>query len=102
MKLLGSTKSRIKKDKNGKNFPYAETKEVALIHCNAVNNSYHLYHFLYIFVPDKSFGQLLDTSPGNLISLKLLIQNFLILIDSLQIKIQSSRNRRQNKYHFSF
>ena len=70
MKLLGSTKSRIKKDKNSENFPYVETKEVVLINCNAVNNSYHLYHFLYIFVPDKSFGQLLDTSPGNFISLK--------------------------------
>ena len=70
MKLLGSTKSRIKKDKNGKNFPYAEYKEVVLIHCNAVNNSYHLYHFLYILVPDKSFGQLLDSSSGNFISLK--------------------------------
>ena len=45
MKLLGSTKSRIKKDKNGKNFPYAEYKEVVLIHCNAVNNTC-IYLFL--------------------------------------------------------
>ena len=30
MKLLGSTKSKITKDKNGENLPHLETTEVAL------------------------------------------------------------------------
>ena len=36
MKLLGSTKSKITKDKNGENVPYLEIIEVVLIHCNVV------------------------------------------------------------------
>ena len=40
MKLLGSTKSEITKDKNGENVPYLEITEVVLISCNVVNNSY--------------------------------------------------------------
>ena len=39
MKLLGSTKSKITKDKNWENVPYLEITEVVLIHCNVVNNS---------------------------------------------------------------
>ena len=41
MKLLGSTKNKIAKDKNGENVPYLEITEVVLIHCNVVNNSYN-------------------------------------------------------------
>ena len=40
MKLLGSTKSKIKKDKNGKNVPYLEIAQVALVHCNIFNNNF--------------------------------------------------------------
>ena len=40
MKLLGNTKSKITKDKNGENCPYSEITEVVLIHCNVVNNSH--------------------------------------------------------------
>ena len=39
-KLLGSTKSKINKDKNCKNVPYLEITEVVLIHCNIVNKDY--------------------------------------------------------------
>ena len=38
MKLLGSTKSKINKDKNGKNVPRLEITKVVLVHCNIVNN----------------------------------------------------------------
>ena len=41
MKLLGSTKNKIAKYKNGENVPYLEITEVVLIHCNVVNNSYN-------------------------------------------------------------
>ena len=40
MKLLGSTKSKLTKDKNGENIPYLEIAEVVLILCNVVDNSY--------------------------------------------------------------
>ena len=61
MKLFGSTKSKITKDKNGENVPHLEITEVVLIHCNIVNNDYQQdSRVLYTFVPNKSFGQLLD------------------------------------------
>ena len=60
IKLLGSTKSEISKDKNGENVPHIETTEVVLLLCNMVNNDYQQYStVLYIFVPNKPFGSLL-------------------------------------------
>ena len=45
--------------------------EVVLIHCNIVNNDYQQdSRVLHTFVPNKSFGQLLDISPKNFIFLK--------------------------------
>ena len=41
MKLLGSTKKVVDKDKNGENVPKLESVEVVLIHCNLVKNDYH-------------------------------------------------------------
>ena len=71
IKLLGSTKSKITKDKNGENVPHLEITEVVLIHCNIVNNDYQQdSRVLYTFVPNKSFGQLLDISPKNFLFLK--------------------------------
>ena len=71
MKLLRSTQSKITKDKNGENVPRLEITEVALVHCNMVNSDYqHDSRVLYTFVPNKSFGSLLDISPSNYIFLK--------------------------------
>ena len=68
MELLRSTKSKITKDKN---MPYLGITEVVLIHCNVVNNSYQQHsRILHTFVPNKSFGQLLDISPKNFMFLK--------------------------------
>ena len=68
MKLLGSTKNKITKNENGENVPNLEITEVVLVHCNIVNNNYQQNaRVLYTFVPNKSFGQLLDISPKNLI-----------------------------------
>ena len=59
MKLLGSTKSKLKKDENGENVPRLEITEIELIHCNIVNNDYQQdLRILYTLVPNKSFGQL--------------------------------------------
>ena len=41
MKLLGSTKKVVDKDKNGENVPKIESVEVVLVHCNLVKNDYH-------------------------------------------------------------
>ena len=66
MKLLESTKSKITKDENGENVPHLEITEVALVHCNIVNNDYQQdLRVLYTSIPNKSFGQLLDISPKN-------------------------------------
>ena len=70
-KLLGSTKSKITKNKHGENVSFLEITQVVLIHCNVVSNSYQQKsRVLYTFVPNKSFGQLLDISPKNVIFLK--------------------------------
>ena len=67
MKLLESTRSKITKDKNGENMPHSKITEVVLIHCNIANNNYQQQsRVLHTFVPDKSFGQLLDISPKKL------------------------------------
>ena len=51
--------------------PDLEVTEVVLIHYNFVNNDYQQdSRVLYIFVPNKSYGQLLDISLKNFIFLK--------------------------------
>ena len=71
MELLGSSKSKISKNENGKNVPQLEIDEVILVHCNIFNNNYQQdMPVLYKFVPNKSFVQLLDISPKNFIFLK--------------------------------
>ena len=71
MKLLGSTESKITKDKNGENVPHLEITEVVLVLYNIVNNDYQQdSRVLYTFIPNKSFGSLLDISPSNHIFLK--------------------------------
>ena len=80
MKLLGSTKTKITKDKNGENVPHLEITEVVLLHCNIVNSNYQQdSRALYISAPDKSFGQLLDISSKNFISLKTFNSEFLYI-----------------------
>ena len=80
MKLLGSTKSKINKDENDENVPHLAITEVALIHFNIVNNPYQQNsRVLYIFVPNKSFNQLLDISPKNFIFLKTFNSEFLYI-----------------------
>ena len=64
MKLLGSTQSKITKDKNGENVLHLEITEVVLVYCNLFNNDYQQdSRMLYTFVPNKPFGSLLEISP---------------------------------------
>ena len=71
MKLLGNTVSKTNKDKNGENVPNLEVAELVLVHCNLVNNNYQQdSRILYTFVPNKTFGSLLEISPKNYVFLK--------------------------------
>ena len=71
MKLLGSTESKITKDKNGENVPHLEVVELVLVHCNLVNNDYQQdSRIFYTFVPNKTFRSLLEISPTNQVFLK--------------------------------
>ena len=71
MKSLGSTKSKITEDKDGEIVPHLEIVELVLVHCNLVNNDYQQHsRILYTFVPNKTFGSLLEISPPNHVFLK--------------------------------
>ena len=61
MKILGSAKSKITKNENGKNVPHLEVTEVVLVNNDYQNDS----RVLYAIIPNKLFGQLLDISPKN-------------------------------------
>ena len=75
MKLLGNTKSKINKDKNGENMAHLEIAGVVLIQSNIVNNkNLQDSRLLYTFVPNKSFVQLSE------ISLKKFIFSFRIFM----------------------
>ena len=65
MKIL---ENKITKDKNCENVSYLESTEVILVPCSIVNNDYQQdSRVLYIFVPNESFGQLLEISLTNFI-----------------------------------
>ena len=67
MKLLGSIKKDVDKDKDGENVRKLECAEVVLVHCNLVKNDYqHTSKVLFSFVPNKQFGQLINISPHSL------------------------------------
>ena len=61
IKLLGSTKNNITKDKNGESLPHFKIPEIVLVHCNVVDSDYQQdSRVLYTFVPNKPFGSLLN------------------------------------------
>ena len=70
MKLLGSTESKITKDKNGENVPHLEITELVLVHCNLVNDCQQDSRMLYTFIPNKPFDILLEISSRHHIFLK--------------------------------
>ena len=71
MELLGSTESKITKDKNGENVPHLEVAELVLVYCNLVHNDYQQdSRILYTFVPSEPFRSLSEISPKSHIFLK--------------------------------
>ena len=90
MKLLGSTRKEVDKDKNGEDEPKLESVEVVLVHCNLVNNSYQqASKVLFTFVPNKQFGQLITISPHLLTMLKTTNAEF----QSIQVWFTDQNNR---------
>ena len=87
MRLLGSTKEDVDKDKNGEIVPKLESLEVVLVHCNLVKNDYqHSSKVLFTFVPNKQFGQLINISPQSLIMMNTVNTKF-SFVEGLQIKL---------------
>ena len=71
MKLLGSSKKVIDKNKDGEIVPRLETVKVVLVHCNLVNNNYQqASKVLFTLVPNKQFGQLITITPHSPTMLK--------------------------------
>ena len=67
MKLLGSTKKDVDKDKKGENVLKLEFVKFVLVRFNLVKNDYqHTSKILFTFVPNKQFGQLINISPHSL------------------------------------
>ena len=67
-KLFWCSKNKITKIENGENVLHLEIFEVVLVHCNIFNNDFWQdSRVLHKFVPNKSFGQLLDISPKHFI-----------------------------------
>ena len=90
MKLLGSTKKDVDKDKDGEDVPKLESVEVVLVHCNLVNNSYQqASKVLFTFVPNKQFGQLITISPHLLTMLETTSAEF----QSIQLWFTDQNNR---------
>ena len=66
MILLGTTESKITKDKNGEHMPHLEITELVLVHYNLLNNDHQQdSRILHTFVPNKPFGSLLEISQTN-------------------------------------
>ena len=61
MKLLGSTKSKLTKNKSGENVLPLKIADVVLINRNIADKDYQQdSRVLYTFVPNKLFRHLLD------------------------------------------
>ena len=67
MKLLGSAKNKTTEENNGENVSNLEMNEAVLVHGDIVNSDYQQdsKSCLYTFVPNKSFGQLVDILQKN-------------------------------------
>ena len=86
MKLLGSAKKYVDKDKDGENIP--KFVEVVLVNCNLAKNDYqHLSKVLLTFVPNKQFEQLMNISPHSLIMMNTVNTDFCSVGFGLHIKL---------------
>ena len=91
MKLLGSAKKDVDKDKFGEDVPKLESVEVVLVHCSLVNDSYRKAStVLFTFVLNKQFDQLITILPRLLTVLKTTSGEF----QSIGLWFTGQNNRR--------
>ena len=70
MKSFDSKQKLIDKTENGKNIRSFEVVEVVLVQCNLVDNQYQQKsEVLYTFMPNKSYGYLLNIEQNNFVFL---------------------------------
>ena len=68
LRLLGSTKKVVDKDRNGEIVPKLESVEDFLVHCNLVKNDCrHTSKISFSFIANKQFRQLINISQQSLI-----------------------------------
>ena len=71
MKLFSSRKKLINKTKNGEKVPGLEVVKVVLVQCNLVDYQFQQNsEVLYPFMPNRSYGYLLNVEASNLVLLK--------------------------------
>ena len=92
MKLLGSTKKDVDKDKDGENVPKLESVKGGLVHYNLVKNDYEhtfLFQIKFLFQVNnlnKQFGQT-NISPHSLTMMNAAILDFRLLKFGAQMKL---------------
>ena len=85
MRLLKTTKQDADKDKDDENVRKVVSVEVILAHCYLVKYDYqHMLKVLLTFVPNKQFGQLINTSPHSLTIMSTVNTVFFLLKFGLQ------------------
>ena len=78
-KLFDRTKTLMDKTKNGEKVPNLEIVEVVLVQCNLVVNQYHQKsEVINTCIPNKSYTDLLNVEPSNLVFLKKLSKHLQI------------------------
>ena len=88
MKLLGSTKKDVDKEKDGEIAPKLESVEVVLVHCNLVKSDYqHTSKVWFSFAPNKQFGQLINISQLSLTMTNTVNTEFSYVEFDLQMKL---------------
>ena len=88
IQLSGSSKKVIDKNKDREIVQRLEAVEVVLVHCNLVNDSYQqASKVLFIFVPNKQFGQSITITPHSPTMLKTTNAGFSFIEICSQIRI---------------
>ena len=66
MKILGSNKNKVTKDKNNQNLPHFEITKLVLVYCNIADSDFQQNsRVLYKFNRNNPFGTWLEISPTN-------------------------------------
>ena len=94
MKLLGSAKKDVDKDKHGEDVRKLESVKVVLVHCNLVNISYQqASKVLFTFERNKEFGQLITDQVNYSPHLVTMLKNTNAEFKSIELWFTDQSNR---------